>query len=197
MDVFFTYFLLGYQHITDLAGYDHILFIIALCAIYQISDWRSVLAVITFFTVGHSITLALSVLKILNIDSNLIEFLIPVTILFTCVSNLFYKIPESFLDKTPKPYLRYFFTLFFGLIHGLGFSNYLKSLLGQSTNIVGELFSFNIGIEIGQIVIVSLFLMLSYIIVEFFKRKKTDLNFVLSGFVAGFTLQLIIEKWIF
>jgi hypothetical protein len=197
MDVFTTYFLLGYQHITDLAGYDHILFIIALCAIYQLFDWKSVLAVITFFTIGHSITLALSVLKIVNIDSNLIEFLIPVTILFTCISNLFYKIPESLFEKRPKPYLRYFFTLFFGLIHGLGFSNYLKSLLGQSTHIVEELFSFNIGIEIGQIVIVSLFLILSYIAVEFFGRKKTDLNLILSAFVAGFTLHLIFEKWIF
>ena len=194
---FFNYFKLGYEHITDLAGYDHILFIIALCVVYQSSEWKQLLWVITCFTIGHSITLALSVLAIVNIESSLIEFLIPITIFLTCFNNLFVKLPDSILKKRKSPFLRYFFTLFFGLIHGLGFSNYLKSLLGKSSNIVSELFAFNIGIEIGQVVIVFLFMLLSYLFINLLDVKKRDFNYIVSSFVAGITVHLIIEKWIF
>lgn len=197
MSDFFMYFKLGYEHITDLAGYDHMLFIVALCAVYYLDEWRQILWMVTFFTIGHSITLALSVLKIVDIDSALIEFLIPCTIFFTTVSNFFVKTPDSILRKKPQPYLRYFFTLFFGLIHGLGFSNYLKSLLGQSSNIVNELFAFNIGLEIGQLIIVLLFMLLQYVLINFFNLKRRELNLIISAFVAGITIHLIIEKWIF
>ena len=95
MNDFLTYFNLGFKHITDLGGYDHILFIVALCAVYLISDWKQLLIIVTFFTIGHSITLALAVLKLVNIDSKIIEFLIPVTILFTALSNLFQNLPEN------------------------------------------------------------------------------------------------------
>jgi hypothetical protein len=197
MTDFFTYFRLGYEHITDLGGYDHMLFIIALCAVYSLEHWRQLLLVITFFTIGHSITLALSVTNVVSVDSALIEFLIPCTIFITAISNLFNSSTSSILKKTSPPYLRYIFTLFFGLIHGLGFSNYLKSLLGQSANIVAELFAFNIGLEIGQILIVFLFMMISYIFINILNTKKRELNLVVSALVAGVTIHLIIDKWIF
>jgi hypothetical protein len=197
MTDFFLYFKLGYQHITDLAGYDHMLFIVALCAVYGLTDWKQILWIVTFFTLGHSITFALSILKIVNIDSNIIEFLIPCTIFITSFNNFFEKTPESILVKKPKPYLKYFFTVFFGLIHGLGFSNYLKSLLGQSSNIVGELFAFNMGLEMGQLIIVFIFMLLNYIFINLLNIKKRELNLIVSAMVAGITINLIIEKWIF
>jgi ABC-type antimicrobial peptide transport system permease subunit len=197
MSEFFMYFKLGYEHITDLAGYDHMLFVVALCAVYYLDEWRQILLMVTFFTIGHSITLALSVLKIVEIDSGLIEFLIPCTIFFTSFSNFFVKTPYSILRRKTQPYLRYFFTLFFGLIHGLGFSNYLKSLLGQSSNIANELFAFNIGLEIGQLIIVLLFMLLQYVFINFFNLKRRELNLIVSAFVSGIIIHLIIEKWIF
>ncbi|MBP6620564.1 MAG: HupE/UreJ family protein [Leadbetterella sp.] len=197
MTDFFTYFKLGFEHITDLGGYDHMLFIVALCAVYNINQWRNILWVVTFFTIGHSITLALSVMKIVNIDSALIEFLIPCTIFFTSFSNFFNKSDKIISRKNQHQYLRYFFTVFFGLIHGLGFSNYLKSLLGQSSNIVNELFAFNIGLEIGQIIIVVFFMLITYILTNILNIKKRELNLIISAFVSGLTLHLITAKWIF
>ncbi|MCP9755393.1 HupE/UreJ family protein [Lacihabitans sp. CCS-44] len=197
MNVFFTYFKLGYEHITDLAGYDHMLFIVALCAVYNFNQWRNILWVITFFTIGHSITLALSVMKIVNVDSALIEFLIPCTIFFTSFNNFFNKSDKTSSQRNQHQYLRYFFTVFFGLIHGLGFSNYLKSLLGQSSNIVNELFAFNIGLEIGQLIIVVFFMLITYILTNILNIKKRELNLIISAFVAGITTHLIIDKWIF
>lgn len=197
MSDFFTYFKLGYQHITDLGGYDHMLFIVALCAIYSLENWKQILWVVTFFTIGHSITLALSVTNVVSVNSDLIEFLIPITIFITSISNLFVKETKSIFDKQPTPYFRYFLTLFFGLIHGLGFSNYLKSLLGKSLSVVSELFSFNIGLEIGQLVIVLIFMLLTYIFTNILNVKRREMSLVVSAFVAGVTVSLIMDKWIF
>ncbi len=197
MTDFFTYFKLGFEHITDLGGYDHMLFIVALCAVYNLNQWRNILWVVTFFTIGHSITLALSVMKMVNVDSALIEFLIPCTIFFTSFSNFFIKSDKTISLKNQNQYLRYFFTVFFGLIHGLGFSNYLKSLLGHSSNIVNELFAFNIGLEIGQIIIVVFFMLITYILTNILNIKKRELNLIISALVAGLTLHLITDKWIF
>jgi ABC-type antimicrobial peptide transport system permease subunit len=197
MTDFFTYFKLGFEHITDLGGYDHMLFIVALCAVYNLNQWRNILWVITFFTIGHSITLALSVMKMVNVDSDLIEFLIPCTIFFTSFSNFFNKSDKTISYRNQHQYLRYFFTVFFGLIHGLGFSNYLKSLLGQSSNIVNELFAFNIGLEIGQLIIVVFFMLITYMLTNILNIKKRELNLIISALVAGLTLHLITDKWIF
>ncbi|MCP9747384.1 HupE/UreJ family protein [Lacihabitans sp. CS3-21] len=197
MNDFYTYFKLGYEHITDLGGYDHMLFIVALCAVYNLNQWRNILWVITFFTIGHSITLALSVMKMVNVDSDLIEFLIPCTIFFTSFSNFFNKSDKTISYINQHQYLRYFFTVFFGLIHGLGFSNYLKSLLGQSSNIVNELFAFNIGLEIGQLIIVVFFMLFTYMLINILNIKKRELNLIISALVAGLTLHLITDKWIF
>jgi ABC-type antimicrobial peptide transport system permease subunit len=136
-------------------------------------------------------------MKIVNVDSALIEFLIPCTIFFTSFSNFFNKTSNTFSKKNQQQYLRYFFTVFFGLIHGLGFSNYLKSLLGQSSSIVNELFAFNIGLEIGQLIIVVFFLIITFIFTDIFKIKKRELNLIISALVAGITLHLITDKWIF
>lgn len=190
MQDFPLYFELGWQHILDWKGYDHILFVMVLCGTYLLADWKKVLILVTAFTIGHSITLALSVLKIIHVKTDLIEFLIPVTIVITAVSNL--------LAGKSKPkgiQLKYVLALFFGLIHGLGFSNYLNSLLGKSTNIVAELFAFNVGLEFGQILIVLGTLLISFVLINLLKIKKWDWTFFLSSAIFGISFVMAAERW--
>lgn len=191
MSQFELYFQLGKDHILDYKnGYDHILFIVALCAVYLMRDWKKVLILVTAFTIGHSITLALSTLKIISVNQELIEFLIPVTIFITAGSNIFRTTELS--DRTT--YINYGYALLFGLIHGLGFSNYLKSILGKDSGIVSRLFAFNIGLELGQIIIVSIFLILSFILVDLFTVNRRDWKIVVSSAVAGMALLLMKDK---
>ncbi len=191
MSDFQLYLRVGFDHITDPNGYDHILFVMALCAIYQLKDWKKLLILVTAFTVGHSITLALATLKIVRFNTELIEFLIPITILFTCLLNFFRK------TEIKKDDIRYFFAVFFGLIHGLGFSNYLTALLGQAENITLPLFAFNVGLEIGQLAIVAATLLISFVLISLLKVKSREWNLILSGAVAGVALTLVADKWIF
>ena len=182
---------LGFQHITDLKGYDHILFVVALCAIYRLKDWKKVAILITAFTIGHSVTLALATLNIITYSTNLIELLIPITIFLTCILNFFHKSAEYSLDKEKPSYFRYPMAMTFGLIHGMGFSNYLRSLLGKEESIWQPLLAFNVGLEIGQLVIVAISLIISSLLLYIFKVKKHDWNLILSGIVAGVALTLI------
>lgn len=197
MSEFEAYLRLGFAHITDPAGYDHILFVVALCAVYELKNWKKVLVLVTAFTIGHSITLALSTLNFVVVRSNLVEFLIPITILVTAVGNFFYRSPVTILDKERPSYLRYIFALLFGLIHGLGFSTYLKSLLGGSTNVVAQLFAFNVGLELGQILIVLCVLTLALVVINIFQVRKHDWNLAVSGIVAGMAISLVIKNNIF
>lgn len=188
---------LGFAHITDPAGYDHILFVVALCAVYELKDWKKVLVLVTAFTIGHSVTLALSTLHFVIVRSKLIEFLIPITILVTAAGNFFYRSPVTILDQERPSYLRYLFALLFGFIHGLGFSTYLKSLLGGSTNVVAQLFAFNVGLELGQMLIVLCVLTLAFAVINLFQVRKHDWNLAISGIVAGMAISLIIKNNIF
>ena len=173
-------------------GYDHILFVIALCALYLLRDWRKLLILVTAFTVGHSITLALATLRLVNINPALIEFLIPVTIFITAVSNILRSRNASLPQVAP---LNYAFALCFGLIHGLGFSNYLRSLLGRDESLVMPLLSFNLGLELGQVVIVLLFLMASSLVVGLLGASRRDWKLVISSAIAGVSLMLMAETF--
>ncbi len=189
MQDFPLYFELGWQHILDWQGYDHILFVIALCGIYTLKDWRKVLLLVTAFTLGHSLTLALSVYGKLRPSSALIEFLIPLTIVATTLQNI--------VSKKQKPgavYFKYLMASLFGLIHGLGFSNYLRSLLGRSTNIVSELFAFNLGLEFGQILIVMSVLILTFMAMNVFRSPKREWNLFLSSAIFGISLIMSLER---
>ncbi len=189
MQDFYLYFELGWQHILDWQGYDHVLFILALCGIYTVPDWRKVLILVTAFTIGHSITLALSVLNFVNIHTAFIEFLIPVTILITALSNI--------INKRPKPKslkIKYFLALCFGLVHGMGFSNYLKSLLGKTRNIVWELLAFNLGLEFGQVIIVIAALFISFVLIWIVKIKRWDWTFFLSSAIFGISLIIAVQR---
>lgn len=190
MSTFTLYFNLGFTHILDVNGYDHILFVVALCALYTVSDWKRVLIIVTAFTIGHSITLALATLDIIPINPALIEFLIPVTIFITAVSNIFRK--QSGIRQQGVQ-MNYAFALIFGLIHGMGFSNYLQSLLGRDESIVTQLLAFNLGLELGQVIIVAIFLVLSFIIVDILQARRRDWKIIVSSAVAGIALTLMIE----
>jgi hypothetical protein len=191
MHEFWLYTQIGFNHIANLSGMDHILFVAALCIRYQLSDWKKWLILVTAFTIGHSVTLVLSVFNYLDFSTNWIEFLIPVTILITAISNMFVK-QFSFNSKFP---VIYFFALFFGLIHGLGFSFYLKSLLGLQQNIAPALLAFNVGLEIGQILIVMAILVISFIFVTLLKAPRRDFILIVSGGILTLSLQMAIERY--
>lgn len=192
MSEFEVYFAMGREHILDYAnGYDHILFVVALCAVYVVKDWKRILILITSFTIGHSITLALATLDVISIDAGLIEFLIPLTIFLTAVANLFGN-DESLPGRQLQA--NYFLALLFGLIHGMGFSNYLKALLGKDERIFTQLFAFNLGLEFGQIIIVGIFLAVCFIAIDLLHLNRRDWKMVLSSAIAGIALVLMKDR---
>jgi hydrogenase/urease accessory protein HupE len=190
MDELGIYLSVGFRHIIDLKGSDHIIFVLALTLRYYWTDWKKLLVLITAFTIGHSITLAISTLNWVDLPVDLIELLIPVTIVFTGLSNFWVK---DFEFKAKYP-LIYFLALFFGLIHGLGFSNYLKSLLGREQSIIGPLLTFNIGLEIGQLLIVGIILIISFIFVYVFKANRLRYLQIGSGLVLALAMNMFLDR---
>jgi hypothetical protein len=189
MSEFQVYFQEGREHILDWRyGFDHILFVIALAALYLLRDWKRVLILVTAFTIGHSITLALAALNIIPVKEELIEFLIPATIFVTAISNLFKN--EENLERS-NIHINYAYALLFGLVHGLGFSNYFRTILGKDRGIVSQLLAFNLGLELGQIIIVVLFLTASFIVVDLFGIARRDWKMVISSMIAGIALLLM------
>jgi HupE / UreJ protein len=186
------YLKLGLQHITDTEACDHIIFVAALCAAYTLQDWRRVLLLITAFTIGHSLTLALSVLQIILIPSALIEILIPLTIMITCILNI------NGLNKISTfAQRKYWLALFFGFIHGCGFSNYLKTLLGSEESIWQQLLCFNIGLEFGQLIIVCLVFALMVLFTKMFHVEHRKWVKAVSSLVFCVALYFFIHNiWI-
>jgi hypothetical protein len=151
MQDFFFYLKLGWEHIISLNALDHQLFITVLAAAYFYKDWKKILVLVTAFTIGHSITLALSVLDVFHLPSKLVEILIPVTILLTASDNIFFRENQNKLMK-----INYLLALFFGLIHGMGFANTARIMMSSEENIAVPLLGFNTGLEIGQITVVAI-----------------------------------------
>ncbi|KAA0990942.1 HupE/UreJ family protein [Dyadobacter aurulentus] len=198
MSEFQAYLQLGFEHITDSNGYDHILFIMALCTIYTLIDWKKVIVLVTAFTIGHSITLALATLGLVTIDPAWIELLIPITIVITGCLNFFYKIPKgSYPKKDDTTMFRYGLALFFGLIHGLGFSNYLRALLGKEAGIFNPLLGFNVGLELGQLIIVFVILSIAFFLIEILRVQRLSWIHVLSGIIVGMAFSLILNNELF
>lgn len=185
MNNFSIYFQLGFRHIANWGATDHILFMAALCMRYQFADWKKLLILITAFTIGHTVTLGLCVLDIISFSNHWIEFLIPITIAVTAFSNLFVK-KFSFNQKFP---LIYWFTLFFGFIHGLGFSNDLKSIIGDNGLFV-KLLSANLGIEAAQICFVILVLVSGFICTNLIKINRREYVLFTSGAIFGIALYM-------
>ncbi len=191
MSNFSLFFLLGIEHIISISALDHILFILALCIRYQWSDWKKILILVTAFTIGHSLTLALSTLNIINLPAKWTEFFIAITIFITALNNASVR-NFQFNQKYP---LIYFYALFFGLIHGLGFSTLLKNMLGKNENIIRQLLAFNLGIEAGQLWIVAVILLLSFIFVSLLKISRRNYILFVSGGVAALAIEMMITRF--
>lgn len=185
------YLQLGFEHILDINGYDHILFVAALCVNYRLKAWRQVAILVTAFTLGHSLTLALAVFNLIRIPSHIIELLIPITILISAVSNLL----RGDVEVSPmRQRLNYGLALGFGFIHGLGFSNYLRALLGGESCVGGPLLMFNIGLELGQLIVVALIMTLGWVAMTRLNIPQRYWNGVFSTLIALVALQLIWQQ---
>lgn len=189
MQDFLFYLKLGWEHIISLDALDHQLFVLALIAVYSYKDLKKILILVTAFTVGHSITLALSILDIVRVPSNWVEFLIPLTIVLTALGNIVMKNKKQALDKT-----NYYLALIFGLIHGMGFANTARVMIAKSQSIAVPLLGFNIGLEVGQIVIVFAILILLFIALTLFKINKKDWILFVSSGVFALALKMTLER---
>lgn len=190
MHPFEFYLKLGFEHIANLNGYDHILFLVVLCAVYQINQWRNIIILVTAFTIGHSITLFIVSLDFFSIPSRIIKLLIPVTILITSLQNVI-NIKQT--ENSSRMGKNYFMALFFGLIHGMDFSNYFKALIMSPDEILIPLLGFNIGIELGQLLIVLFIVFISFIFLNIIKIKHLKWNLFISGAAFGISLISIME----
>ena len=189
MQDFIFYLKLGWEHIISLDALDHQLFVLVLVAVYSFSDWKKILVLVTAFTIGHSITLALSTLDIIRISSDWVEFLIPLTIVITAFDNIIFKGNQSKLMR-----INYFLALFFGLIHGMGFANTARMMLAKEQNLFTPLLGFNIGLELGQIVVVIAFLMLLFVVIKIFRVHKKDWIMFISSGIFALALKMTLER---
>jgi hypothetical protein len=192
MSEFWIFFEKGLRHILNIYAYDHILFLIALTVPYVFKDWKRLLLLVSVFTIGHTLTMILSVYGIIFIKVNLVELLIPITILIVALFHLFTSGKSS---KNESVSLILFITLFFGILHGLGFANYFNSkLAGVSQSKALSLLEFALGIEASQIIVVFAVLIVSYIVQTVFRFSKRDWTLVMSSFVIGVVVPLIIQS---
>ena len=190
MNNFQIYFEIGFRHIANWGALDHILFIVALVLRYQFADWQKLLVLITAFTIGHTITLALAIFNVVNFSRAWIEFLIPLTIAITAISNLFVK-KYNFKQRFPAIY---FFALFFGLVHGLGFSNDLKMIIGNGSGVFVKLLAANIGIEVAQLMIVLLVLIIGAVCLSLLKFNRREYILFTSGGIFGIALYIALAR---
>ena len=179
----------GINHVLDPNGYDHVLFLMVLAVPYVFKDWKRVLILVSMFTLGHTLSLVLAAYGVVSVNGKLVEFLIPVTILIAALYNVF---TAGKKEKSSKLSLLFFATLFFGLIHGLGFAREFKMFAGQSENKLKLLIEFALGIEIAQIIIVFVVLFLGFLFQTIFRFSKRDWVMVLSAVVVGLVIPMIV-----
>lgn len=190
MDDFELFLKLGLYHVLDWHAYDHILFLTALAVVYALNDWKKVLWLITLFTAGHTLTLALAAYKIITVDIKIVEFLIPVTIFITALFNI---ITVKKKQRTHNN-LNLFFAFFFGLIHGLGFSSYFRMIVEENEDKLIPLLEFALGIEIAQVVIIFFILILGLMAQRVVKISKRDWIISISSIVIGIVIPMLVER---
>ncbi|MGI4020452.1 MAG: HupE/UreJ family protein [Janthinobacterium lividum] len=189
MSDFVFYFSLGWEHIISTNALDHQLFIISLAAVYTFNDLKKVLILITAFTIGHSLTLALSVLDIIRFPSIWVEFLIPCTVFITAFNNILQ------LDKKERSIkTNYYLALLFGFIHGMGFANAIRMMLVKDQSICIGLVGFNVGLEAGQIFVVAFFLVTTFVFLKLLSVKRRDWVFFLSSGVFALAIKMALER---
>jgi hypothetical protein len=184
---------LGFFHVMDLAGYDHVLFLIALALPFGYSLWKRVLWLATLFTIAHCFSLALAAFNIVSFDSGVIEFLIPITILLTAIFDLY--LVRGVLDTGAAFKVHLLSTGIFGLIHGLGFSNYFRMLMSGESEKVGPLVGFALGIEFAQIVVLLFVMSITYLIVDRLKLEKIWVIRIIASAIVLIASLLMIRAW--
>ena len=189
MQDFLFYLNLGWEHIISLDALDHQLFVLVLVVVFSMKDWKKILWLITAFTIGHSVTLALSVLEIVRVPGSWVEFLIPLTIFITAADNILMKNRQQNLMK-----MNHYLAMFFGLIHGMGFANTARMTMAQEQDLLLPLLGFNIGLELGQILVVACILVLQWIVLGVFKANRKDWVLFISAGVFAFALQMTLER---
>lgn len=192
MSQFWLYFQLGLDHVLDWQAYDHILFLVVLVASYGFSTWKRVLWLVTLFTLGHTLALFLSVYEIVRVATDYVEFLIPVTILVTAIFDI---VTAGKKPRDNNYNLLYFTTIFFGLIHGLGFSSYFKMIAAGSEAKFWPLVEFALGIEAAQIIVVLVVMILAFIFQNILNISKRDWILVTSSIVIGIILPILQETY--
>lgn len=190
------YLKMGLDHITDVNGYDHILFIVALAVSKNLKEWKSLLLLVTAFTIGHSIALAIATFELIGVDSTLTEFLIPVTIVLTCIWNIYQSSSalskNKELEQPPKQIKKeLILIIFFGIIHGLGFSNYLRAMITSSESIAETIFLFNVGLETGQVIILTIALMINFMVVRWTKISQSIWSLLISSLIIFISIPLL------
>ncbi|WP_108867545.1 HupE/UreJ family protein [Aquimarina aquimarini] len=191
MSEFWLYTKLGFGHVLDWSAYDHILFLIVLTVGYTFDNWKRILVLVTLFTVGHTMSLVLAVYGVVSVNSRLVEFLIPVTIFIAGLYNVF---TAKKTGKNDKIAILYGVTIFFGLIHGLGFSSYFKVISSNVSSKILPLIEFALGVEAAQIVVVLLLLIISFIFQTLFRFSKQDWVLVISSVVIGMVIPMLIAN---
>ena len=181
----------GINHVLDINAYDHVLFLIVLTVPYMFKDWKRVLLLVSMFTIGHTLSLVLAAYKIVTVNGVVVEFLIPVSILIVALFNVFTAGKGAQREKVGVLFLT---TLFFGLIHGLGFAREFQMLLGDSDNKLLLLLEFALGIELAQIIIVFVVLFLGYVVQTIFRFTKRDWIMVISAVVVGLVIPMILNS---
>ena len=190
MNDFILYFKMGLNHVLDFNAYDHILFLIVLAVVFSFNQFKKIVWLVTLFTIGHSTTLALAAFGILSINMKLVEFLIPVTIFITGIINIF----TAKQAVGGKQNINLILALLFGLIHGLGFSNYFKMMIGRGEDKILPLLEFSLGIEAAQIIIVVGILLIGAFLQNILKVNKRDWILVCSSIVIGFAIQMMLNR---
>lgn len=192
MSDFWMYVKLGLNHVLDIKGYDHVLFLIALTVPYVFRDWKRILLLVSVFTIGHTTALLLAVFRVVTIKAEIVEFLIPITILMTAIFAL---ISAGKSAKAGSNGTVLGITLLFGIVHGLGFSNYFVSMLGgKPSDQILPLLEFALGIEIAQVIVVVAVLIIGFMVQKFLKFSRRDWTLVASAFVIGVVVPLILEN---
>ncbi|WP_027393962.1 MULTISPECIES: HupE/UreJ family protein [Aquimarina] len=191
MSEFLYFFKEGFFHVLDWQAYDHVLFFIVLIIAYTFDDWKRILTLVTLFTLGHTISLFLAVYDIVSVNSKLVEFLIPITILITALFNVF---TAKNTTKQDKIGVLYATTAFFGLIHGLGFSSYFDMISSASDYKALSILEFALGIEVSQIIVVLIVLIISFLVQTIFRFSKRDWILVVSSIVIGMVIPMIISS---